>query len=226
MDSSGSGIRSAIVDSLLRRLRHFQVESGQPGTHDDSTESLERSGDRDVSVRLEEERIAGRSGLCSNGTCRSIWPPESPDSPRPRSLRGNAPPKQSITPLPLPLRRLRLDPVDLPATGQGGNRHPVPKRNPCGSRGGNTFAQTDDTSKVQRIRRTQRHDRTVRRGAPYPCEGSPPPPGSAYCSPVKPATNRPPRISPRASRRRNSRRRSRHGTVIDSRASSGLNTTP
>ena len=50
--------------------------------------------------------------------------------------------------------------------------------------------------------------------------------GSAYCSPVKPATNRPPRISPRASRRRNSRRRSRHGTVIDSRASSGLNTTP
>ena len=170
MDSSGSGIRSAIVDSLLRRLRHFQVESGQPGTHDDSTESLERSGDRDVSVRLEEERIAGRSGLCSNGTCRSIWPPESPDSPRPRSLRGNAPPKQSITPLPLPLRRLRLDPVDLPAPSQGGNRHPVPERNPCRSRGGNTFAQTDDTSKVQRIRRTQRHDRTVRRGAPYPAK--------------------------------------------------------
>ena len=50
--------------------------------------------------------------------------------------------------------------------------------------------------------------------------------GSAYCSPVKPATNRPPRISPRASRRWNSRKRSRHGTVIDSRASSGLNTTP
>ena len=50
--------------------------------------------------------------------------------------------------------------------------------------------------------------------------------GSAYCSPVKPATNRPPRISPRASRRRNSRKRSRHRTVIDSRASSGLNTTP
>ena len=38
--------------------------------------------------------------------------------------------------------------------------------------------------------------------------------GSAYCSPVKPATNRPPRISPPASRRRNSRTRSRHGTVI------------
>ncbi len=42
--------------------------------------------------------------------------------------------------------------------------------------------------------------------------------GSAYCSPVKPATKRPPRISPRASMRRKTRSSSRHGGSNDSRS--------
>ena len=137
--------------------------------------------------------------------------PSHPTPPKPRSQCRNTPPKQRITPLPLPLGRLRFDPVNLPAPCQSGKWHPVPERDPCGSRSGNPLAQTDDAGKVQRIRRTQCHDPTrppeARRTRRRVSTAS----GSAYCSPVNPATNRPPRISPRASRRRNSRRRSRHG---------------
>ena len=84
---------------------------------------------------------------------------------------GNTPAKQRITPLPLLLRRLRLDPVDLPGTSQGSDGHTVAERDPGGCGGGNAFAKGDDPGEVQRIRRAQRHDRTVRRGAPHPSKG-------------------------------------------------------
>ena len=50
--------------------------------------------------------------------------------------------------------------------------------------------------------------------------------GSANCSPDIPDTNRPPRISPRASSVRYTRARSRHGTPVVSRASTRRITTP
>ena len=98
-------------------------------------------------------------------------PPASRNPPRPRSQCRNTPPKQGITRIPLLLRRLRLDPVNLPAAGQSGNWHAVPERNPCGSRGGNPLAEANDAREVQRIRRTQGHDPTVHRCAPYPAKG-------------------------------------------------------
>ena len=50
--------------------------------------------------------------------------------------------------------------------------------------------------------------------------------GRANCSPTKPATKRPPRISPRASMRRSTTSRSRHGGASVSRASRSRKTTP
>ena len=48
----------------------------------------------------------------------------------------------------------------------------------------------------------------------------------ANCSPVNPATKRPPRISPCASMRRSTGRRSRQGGFADSRVSRSRNSTP
>ena len=50
--------------------------------------------------------------------------------------------------------------------------------------------------------------------------------GNAYCSPVNPLTNLPPRIVPRASMRRSAHSTSRHGTVNVSRTRRSRNTTP
>ena len=50
--------------------------------------------------------------------------------------------------------------------------------------------------------------------------------GTAYCSPTKPVTKRPPRAVPRASRRRRARWTSRHGRARVSRAARSRSTTP
>ena len=50
--------------------------------------------------------------------------------------------------------------------------------------------------------------------------------GSAYCSPLKPDTKRPPRTRPRSSNRRSAHWRSRHGTATPSWTARSRNTTP
>ena len=85
-----------------------------------STSALRRSESRSDQDSVRTKRLDPRS---------------SHYAPRPRSQCGNTPAKQRITPLPLLLRRLRLNPVNLPAASQGGNRHPVPERDPRGSSG-------------------------------------------------------------------------------------------
>ena len=51
-------------------------------------------------------------------------------------------------------------------------------------------------------------------------------PGRAYCSPLKPDTNRPPRTSPRSSSRRRAHCNSRHGSRSESCTARSWNTTP
>src|ERR1700685_1310019 len=102
------------------------------------------------------------------------------------------------------------------AAGEGRDWQSVPVNHPIRGERREPLSGRQDADQIKGIGARQRLSRS-----------SPTPSGSANCSPEKPATNRPPRISPRASSRRYTRKRSRHGgSHSASRASRRQNTTP